>query len=65
MKWRRLGEYFVESECKQFRISKAFIEKVARYSLWRKGATGFDFLGIFADGNEAKHAALKEEQAHG
>lgn len=60
MKWQRLGEFFVESDCKQFRISKAFIEKVARYSLWRKTAQGFELISVFSDGAEAKHAALKE-----
>lgn len=55
MKWNPVGSCAIESDCKAWRISKAIIGDMTRYTLFRNG----DMIETFDTSDAAKLAAEK------
>lgn len=57
MKWKPIGSCAIESDCKTFRISKAIIGDMTRYTLFRNG----DMIETFDTSDAAKREAERKE----
>ncbi len=53
MKWLRVSDYHLRSECTRYTIAKVYVCGVVKYELWR----GRERLGDWPTADEAKQQA--------
>lgn len=54
MKWKKINEYAIESDCGKWRISKAYLDGCTMYALHQNGG---DAVKYSEDSSDLKEAA--------
>ena len=60
MRWKKISDYAIESECGNWRISKSMTGKFSAFTVWKKREGNFSLEATYKDADKAKnHAKAK------
>ena len=63
MKWKKIDDWYMDSDCGGYRISKALVSGAPMYTAWRRGERSI-LLGNFMSAVEAKTRCVADYEAH-